>query len=162
MNRWIWVAVAVGALLLLGGGTVVYLSTTQEGRDNEKKWMPTIQAAATRYGVPADILQRLLWEESRFKSAVIEGAQASSVGALGIAQFMPATAAAFNIDPLDPAQAIPAAAKYLSQLYKMFDSWRLAVAAYNAGAGNVQKYGDVPPFKETQKYVADIVGDRYA
>jgi soluble lytic murein transglycosylase-like protein len=65
-----------------------------------------------------------------------------------------------NVNPLDPYAAIDYAAGFLRSLYDQFGSWTLAVAAYNAGPGNVQKAGNtVPPFPETLKYVADIIGD---
>lgn len=116
-----------------------------------------------QYGIPTDLLARLLYQESSYNPAIVNGTQRSSVGAIGIAQFMPATAAQFGIDPSDPTQAIPAAGKYLSQLYNEFGDWQLALMAYNWGPGNVSNYvasgesNTVPT--ETQNYVADITGD---
>lgn len=99
----------------------------------------TIEAASRAELVPRDLLARLLWEESRYRADIITGATRSPVGAMGIAQFMPATAREMGIDPLNPDQAIPAAARYLRQQYVRFGNWRLALVAYNWGPGNVAK-----------------------
>jgi murein DD-endopeptidase MepM/ murein hydrolase activator NlpD len=117
-------------------------------------YQPLVQQAATRHGVPAGILSALLKQESQYDPAAL-----SPAGALGLAQFMPETAAGMGIDPLDPAQAIDGAARYLAQQYAAFGSWELALAAYNAGPGNVQQYGGIPPFPETQHYVATIMAN---
>lgn len=110
-------------------------------------------------GIPPGMLARLLYQESHYRPDIISGATRSKVGALGIAQFMPATAADLNIDPLDPTQAIPAAGQYLASLYRSTGNWRLALAAYNWGIGNVKRKGiDAAP-AETVKYVSDIMSD---
>ncbi len=108
---------------------------------------------AQKYGIPEDIFLRQIQQESGFSTNAV-----SSAGAIGIAQFMPDTAKGFGIDPHDPYQSLDAAAKFDQQLYKEFGSWTLAMAAYNSGPGNVQKYKGVPPFPETQQYVKIIVG----
>lgn len=110
-----------------------------------------ITEASKKYDVPPAILSALLKQESGFNPNAV-----SPVGARGIAQFMPATAKQFGINPDDPSQAIPAAAKYLAQNFKQFGSWDQALAAYNAGPGAVQQYGGVPPYEETQNYVKKI------
>jgi len=81
------------------------------------------------------------------------------VGALGIAQFMPATAADLGIDPLDPFQAIDGAGRYLASLYRMFGNWTQALAAYNWGAGNVQRKGLTNAPAETVAYYSSILAD---
>ena len=73
-------------------------------------------------------------------------------------QFMPATAAGMGIDPTDPAQAIDGAAKYLRTQLDRFGSVDLALAAYNAGPGAVQRAGGIPPYAETRNYVTKILG----
>lgn len=111
--------------------------------------------AAARYGVPVDQFLAQINQESGFNPNAT-----SPAGALGIAQFMPGTAKGYGIDPRNPAQALPAAAKMMSQLYAKYGSWALALAAYNAGSGTVDKYlagkGSLPT--ETQNYVKSILG----
>lgn len=134
-----------------------WYATTKETQANERKWAPVIRAAESAYSLPTGLLHRLLFRESHFRTDIITGATRSKAGAAGIAQFMPATAAEMGVDPLNPAQAIDGAARYLSRLYRQFNEWPLAVAAYNAGPGNVKKYGGIPPFKETLAYVAAVL-----
>ncbi len=114
-------------------------------------------------GIPTDLLARLLYQESHYRPDIIGCQTSSSAGAQGIAQFMPATAAQFDIDPCDPSQAIPAAGRYLAQLYSQFGSWQLALMAYNWGPGNVRDYVNSgysnPVPSETQNYVAQITSD---
>lgn len=110
-------------------------------------------------GIPSGLLARLLYQESRFRPDIISGATRSPVGATGIAQFMPATAAQWGIDPNDPRQAIPAAGQYLLSLYRQFGSWSLALAAYNWGPGNVARKGIAAAPAETRNYVAQITSD---
>jgi transglycosylase-like protein with SLT domain/sporulation related protein len=116
----------------------------------------TIDAEAAEYGLPIDFFTRLIWKESRFRSNAV-----SPVGAQGIAQFMPQTAALRGLaDPFDAAQAIPASAHYLSDLADSFGNLGLAAAAYNAGEARVSDWlaggGGLPA--ETQDYVAFITG----
>jgi len=117
-----------------------------------------IIAASQKQGVPIQVLAGLLNAESGFNPRSRSGA-----GAVGIAQFMPGTWKGLPKEfssgsPLDPNLAIQASAYYLKQQYNNFGSWELALAAYNAGAGNVKKYGGIPPFKETQNYVKKVMG----
>lgn len=118
-----------------------------------------IDNAEKNYGIPETLLARLLYQESRFRSDIISGKTKSPAGALGIAQFMPATARDFGINPLDPYQSIDAAARYLAQLYKKFGNWESTLAAYNWGQGNVARKGLESAPLETRNYVAQILGD---
>jgi hypothetical protein len=123
-------------------------------------YQATIEAAATRYGVPVPILSWLLWKESRYSLAVIDGTRRSRVGALGIAQFMPATARdeLGSVEAaLDPAVAIPGAARYLAKLYNAVDTWAEALAAYNWGIGNVTRKGIGQAPAETVDYFNTIL-----
>lgn len=109
--------------------------------------------ASRATGVDTATISALLKAESNFNPNA-----KSPVGATGIAQIMPATAKELGIDPNNPSQAIMGAARYLKQNLDRFGGdINKALAAYNAGAGNVQKYGGVPPFPETQNYVSKII-----
>jgi soluble lytic murein transglycosylase-like protein len=108
---------------------------------------------ATRHGVPTDLFLRLVQQESGWKPAA-----RSHKGAIGLAQLMPGTARKLGVDPHDPYENLEGGARYLAQQYRRFGSWRLALAAYNAGPEAVQKYGGVPPYKETRNYVKTIWG----
>jgi soluble lytic murein transglycosylase-like protein len=119
-----------------------------------------IQGAANQYAVPVLLLAWLLWKESRYNPAIIDGTKRSRVGALGIAQFMPATAAQElgSVEAaLDPEQAIPGAARYLSKLSRAVGTWEEALAAYNWGIGNVQRKGLSMAPAETVDYYTTIM-----
>jgi len=110
--------------------------------------------AAQKAGIDPDVFVRQIQQESGFNPSARSGA-----GAIGIAQFMPGTAAGMGVDPHDPYAALDAAARLDAQHLQQYGGdWSKALAAYNAGAGNVDKYGGVPPFAETQRYVQDILG----
>lgn len=111
------------------------------------------RSAAQRNGVPEELFLRLVHQESRFNKNA-----KSHKGALGLAQLMPATAKVLGVDPNDPYQNLDGGARYLAQQFRAFGSWRLALAAYNAGPEAVRKYGGVPPYAETKNYVAVIWG----
>lgn len=117
-----------------------------------KQFKGLIEKSAKQYGIRPSMLAALLFQESGFNPNA-----RSPVGALGIGQFMPATAKGYGINPLDPMQAIPASAKYLGRNFKTYGgNVDKTLASYNAGAGAVARYGGVPPFKETQNYVKRI------
>ncbi|WP_375173204.1 lytic transglycosylase domain-containing protein [Pseudooceanicola sp.] len=113
----------------------------------------TARAAARKYGVPEDLFLRLVQQESGWNDKA-----RSHKGAIGLAQLMPGTARILGVDPHDPQQNLDGGARYLAQQYRTFKSWRLALAAYNAGPHAVQKYDGIPPYKETQNYVRIIWG----
>lgn len=81
----------------------------------------------------------------------------SKGGAIGVFQLMPNTAKKLGINPYKMKDNIQGGIKYYKMMYKMFGSTELALAAYNAGPGNVKKYNGIPPFKETQKFVSSIM-----
>src|SRR5690606_33531036 len=113
--------------------------------------------ATAELGIDPRLVAAVAWTESGFAADVVSCERTSPAGAQGIMQFMPATARSMNIDPCDPAQAIPAGARYLLTQYERFDSWELALAAYNAGPGAVEQHGGIPPYAETQAYVPKVV-----
>lgn len=100
-------------------------------------------------GIPYGLLVAMCYNESRINPAIGK----SPKGAVGIMQFMPATAAALGIDPYQPGESIQAAGKYLRYLYDKFGSWKSAVAAYNWGEGNVMRYGVESAPLETRTYL---------
>ena len=109
--------------------------------------------AALKHGVPVDLFLKLVQQESGWNPAAI-----SHAGAIGLAQLMPQTAQLLRVDPTDPEQNLEGGARYLKQQYREFGTWKLALAAYNAGPGAVKKHGGVPPYKETRNYVRIITG----
>ncbi len=114
------------------------------------------QAAGARHGVDPSLLALVAERESGFDPTAV-----SSAGARGLMQLMPATARGLGVqDPFDPTQAVDGAARLLRQHLDSFGTVDEAIAAYNAGPGNVQRYGGVPPFGETQRYV-DWINARY-
>jgi hypothetical protein len=108
---------------------------------------------AQKNNIPVDLFLRMIGAESSWNQSAV-----SPKGATGLGQLMPATAAELGVDPNDPFQNIEGSARYLAQQYADFGSWPLALAAYNAGPGNVRKHGGIPPFAETQAYVPKIMG----
>ena len=118
------------------------------------RFRPLISRASQRWGVGAGLLAAQLAVESNFNPLA-----RSPAGAQGIAQFMPGTAAAYGLDdPFDAAGAIDAQAHLMHDLLRQFGAVPLALAAYNAGPGAVQRCGCIPPYPETKGYVARILG----
>ena len=113
---------------------------------------PARQAART-HGIPEDLFLRLVQRESGWNPKAL-----SHKGAIGLAQLMPGTAQRLRVDPHDPVQNLDGGARYLARQYKKFGDWRLALAAYNAGPGAVEKHGGIPPYRETTAYVKWIMG----
>lgn len=124
-----------------------YLSSSSTTMDD------IFQKASQTYGVSVNLLKAIAKQESNFDAKAT-----SHCGAQGVMQLMPGTAAALGVsDAYDPEQNIMGGAKYISQLLAKYNGdIPLALAAYNAGSGNVAKYGGIPPFKETQNYVAKV------
>lgn len=108
--------------------------------------------AGARYGVSPTLLAAIARQESGFSPDAV-----STSGAEGMMQFMPGTAAGLGITPFTPTQAVDGAARLVSGYIRQFGSVPLALAAYNAGPSAVQEHGGVPPYPQTQAYVAAIM-----
>jgi soluble lytic murein transglycosylase-like protein len=112
-----------------------------------------ISRAAALSELSPDLVDAVAWRESGYRAGVV-----SRAGAVGEMQLMPGTAASLGVDPHDSQQNFSGGAAYLSRLLKRYDGDMVrALAAYNAGPRAVDRYGGVPPYKETQDYVAAIL-----
>jgi soluble lytic murein transglycosylase-like protein len=113
-----------------------------------------IAAAASATGLDARLLEAVARQESGLRNDAV-----SPAGAVGLMQLMPATARALGVDPRDADQNLLGGARYLGGLIHRYDGdLTLALAAYNAGPGAVDRHGGVPPYRETQRYVRAVIG----
>jgi soluble lytic murein transglycosylase-like protein len=117
-------------------------------------YLPLIRPHALANEVPAELVRAVMQVESCFDKKAV-----SRVGARGLMQLMPQTAAELGVrNSFDPAQNIAGGVRYLGMMRKRYPSdWKLVLAAYNAGPGAVDKYGGIPPFPETQSYVKRVM-----
>jgi soluble lytic murein transglycosylase-like protein len=110
--------------------------------------------AALRFQLNPDLIAAVAWQESRFRHTAV-----SPKGAAGVMQLMPATARDLGVDRSDLRQNVLGGAAYLTQMLNRYDGdLALALAAYNAGPGAVDRYGGIPPYAETRAYVARVMG----
>ena len=116
-------------------------------------YISVAQAAARKHDIPEDLFLRLVQQESGWNPNAV-----SPKGATGLAQLMPQTARNLGVDINDPEENLEGGARYLRAMYDKFGSWRLALAAYNAGPGAVEQHGGIPPYAETKAYVIAILG----
>lgn len=130
------------------------LNAAEAAPTTERSLDDIFREAADTYGISYDLLKAVAYTESGYNVNAT-----SYCGAMGIMQLMPSTAQSLGVtDAYDPYQNIMGGAKLLSQLSNLYNGdTSLMLAAYNAGSGNVAKYGGIPPFKETQNYVAKIL-----
>lgn len=152
-------------------GTLAVVAWWQRSQ-NAQKWAPVIAAAETANGLPQDLLARMAYTESAYEQDAIDGTRSSSAGALGILQLEPeyfdTVRRPVPFTDQDTTDQINQAAGQVAGLYQQLlplatssgqNPWALALAGYDAGAGEVKKYGGIPPFAETQKYVTGILAD---
>jgi hypothetical protein len=135
------------------GATDTSLST-EAPQLSQAAMKSAIQQASQTYGVPANLIEAVITQESGGNPQAV-----SSAGATGLMQLMPGTAASLGVtNAFDPVQNIQGGTKYLAQLLNTFHgNTALAVAAYNAGPGAVQNHGGIPPYPETQNYVNNVL-----
>src|SRR5215510_6934849 len=133
-----------------------------QGRQVQQSICLLVESAAHANGLPAEFFTRLIWQESRFRPTAVGPRTRSGKHALGIAQFMPGTAAERNLlDPFNPIEALPKAAEFLKDLRGQFGNLGLAAAAYNAGPGRVRAWmaGTGPMPAQTRAYVRAVTGN---
>jgi len=127
-------------------------TASRSGRTPSAEVKTLVDLAAKDYDVAPELVHSVIQVESNYDQFAV-----SPKGAQGLMQLMPATAKRFGVtDTFDPKQNIEAGVRYLKFLQKTFKDDRLAIAAYNAGEGAVQRYGSVPPYPETVDYVAKV------
>jgi hypothetical protein len=136
-------------------------STPAVASDAQRSICLLLESAARAHSLPIEFFARVIWQESRFRADAVGPVTRSGKRALGIAQFMPGTAAERNLlNPFDPIQALPKSAEFLQELRQEFGNLGLAAAAYNAGPRRVREWlaGSGPMPAETRAYVAAITG----
>lgn len=122
-------------------------------RNRRAVYLPHVQAAEAQYGLPRGLLDALIWTESRYNPLAM-----SSAGAAGLGQLMPGTAKAVGVtNRFDPSANVQGAARYLRQMLDRFGMVHLALAAYNAGPGVVERVGGIPRNGETPGYVRSVL-----
>ncbi|MBX9665445.1 lytic transglycosylase domain-containing protein, partial [Novosphingobium sp.] len=137
----------------LSGGYFPRYDLSEMAQSRRRLYFRHVAAAACEAGVPVRLFDALVAHESRYQPFA-----RSPAGAMGMAQLMPGTASYLGVsDPWDPVENLRGGARYLREQLDRYGSWHLALAAYNAGPGNVDKHGGVPPFAETRSYVRTIL-----
>lgn len=118
------------------------------------RYSAKVQELAARFDLSPALIEALVWQESRWREGAV-----SHAGARGLAQLMPGTARYLGVNPDDPFANLEGGARYLREQLDRFDGdLERALAAYNAGPGRVERAGGIPRIRETQLYVAAILG----
>jgi len=134
------------------GETEIAASPAYNG-NYKGEYLELAKEAARKHGVPEDLFLRLVQRESGWNPGAV-----SHKGATGLAQLMPETAADLGVDIADPEENLDGGARYLRRMYDKFGTWKLALAAYNAGPAAVEAHDGIPPYAETEDYVKAILG----
>lgn len=141
-----------GAKPVASGDSDIIYKTVAKVEKKQVDISPLIEKYATKYDLDPWLVRGVIQVESNFHPGAM-----SPVGAGGLMQLMPGTASYLGCqDRFDPEQNIAAGARYLRMMLDRFGDTDLMIAAYNAGPGNVERYGGVPPFAETQRYVVKV------
>jgi soluble lytic murein transglycosylase-like protein len=132
---------------------ITYTLTPLEKKASVSKYDHLIKAASRKHSLDPALVKAVIHAESLFDPLAV-----SPKGAMGLMQIDPVTARQLRIkDPFDPQKNIDGGVRYLRELLDAFEGdQKLALAAYNAGPGQVQKHNGVPPFKDTKKYIAQV------
>ena len=156
------IEIAPGGAAVTYASPAVFTSTGVEPIGRGPRLAPTypvvnlsqaIAEAAVRNRISSDLVTEVAWRESRFRQSAV-----SNRGAVGVMQLTAVAARDLGVDRYDPNQNIQGGAAYLRRMMDRYGGdLRLTLAAYNAGPGAVDRYRDVPPFQETQAYVAAIL-----
>ncbi|UQZ90962.1 transglycosylase [Deltaproteobacteria bacterium Smac51] len=144
-----------GAKMLRQGRMVpaALVMSVSRGEASFPDWGDMIKAVSVEFGLDPSLVAAVIKVESNFNVAAV-----SPAGAQGLMQIMPETGQYLGLDdPFDPEANIRAGARYLKEQLEAFSSVEMALAAYNAGPGNVLKHGGMPPFRETQNFVSQVV-----
>lgn len=155
------------ALSLTTGGVVTanLISAQWMSSANARKWQPALSNAETAFGIPAGLLARIAYQESRFRQDIIDGTTVSSAGALGLMQLMPqffdTVQRPTPFSDQDTLDQINQAAALLAANYRTLGDWTAATAAYNAGAGTIHKVlaGNATLPAQTAEYIDQVSAD---
>lgn len=142
-------------LLLLAVALVLMLFSQANAAN-----VDTVKAAIVKYSVEMGVDPAITLSIAKTESGFRHEAK-STHGAVGVFQLLPSTARRMGLNPYSLDDNIKAGIMYYKSMYKMFGSMELAIAAYNAGPANVKKYNAVPPFRETRRFVSQIMSDYY-